>query len=321
MTSTCTSVRSAGNARAGFPCSTRDEESRSAGSTGGSSPVRRPARRTPSVTALLRDEPSDVPVITVAARRADRAGLPLLLILALGQPSRRVSHARGRQDSQTPAAAAAARVHKILQLTGVTVRTSLAILHASVYPVHQRKYAAEVAARTAARLHGDLVSGASVGLEPDHPFLTPAGAALLEQRLERCRTELAALVTGGHGGGALEITTRIWEELRGLEAVLRSSEILTDRGTLPWVELGSHVRVETPDGEESVRIVHPIEAVLDAERISSLSPLAQALLGRRAGDTVEVAAPRGHYPARILAVGAGESTARRRGRALDPVSR
>ncbi|UOX99952.1 GreA/GreB family elongation factor [Blastococcus sp. PRF04-17] len=248
--------------------------------------------------------------------------MPLLVVVAPGQGTQHGRLQGGRQKSEAPpVAAATARVHTTLQQAGVTVRTSLAILHASVNPVHQRKHAADVAVRTAARLQADLVSEKSVGLELDHPLLTPGGALLLEKRLERCRTELADLITGGHGSKALEITTLIWDELRGLEAVLLSARILAHRGSLPWVELGSRVRVETPEGELTVLIVHPIEAVLDAERISSLSPLAQALLGRCAGEMAEVAAPCGHYRVRILAVGAGEPTARGRGRTLDPVRR
>jgi hypothetical protein len=52
---------------------------------------------------------------------------------------------------------------------------------------------------------------------------------------------------------------------------------------------------------ERFRLVHPLEAFLDDERISAESPLARALLGRAIGETVSVEAPAGRYRVRILA--------------------
>lgn len=68
------------------------------------------------------------------------------------------------------------------------------------------------------------------------------------------------------------------------------------------VELGDEVTVEF-DADETERflLVHPVEAPLDQLRISVESPLAQALLGRRVGEQVEVQAPGGRYRCRILA--------------------
>ena len=68
------------------------------------------------------------------------------------------------------------------------------------------------------------------------------------------------------------------------------------------VELGDEVTVEF-DADETERflLVHPVEAPLDQLRISVESPLAQALLGRRVGEQVEVEAPAGRYHCRILA--------------------
>ena len=70
------------------------------------------------------------------------------------------------------------------------------------------------------------------------------------------------------------------------------------------VELGDEVTVEF-DADETERflLVHPVEAPLDQLRISVESPLAQAVLGRRVGEQVEVEAPAGRYRCRILATG------------------
>ena len=68
------------------------------------------------------------------------------------------------------------------------------------------------------------------------------------------------------------------------------------------VELGDEVTVAFAAGEtERFLLVDPVEAPLDQLRISVESPLAQALLGRRVGEQVEVRAPAGRYRCRILA--------------------
>jgi transcription elongation factor GreA len=68
------------------------------------------------------------------------------------------------------------------------------------------------------------------------------------------------------------------------------------------VELGDEVTVEFTAGEtERFLLTDPVEAPLDQLRISVESPLAQALLGRRVGEQVEVQAPAGPYRCRILA--------------------
>jgi transcription elongation factor GreA len=67
------------------------------------------------------------------------------------------------------------------------------------------------------------------------------------------------------------------------------------------VELGDEVMVEFAAGDtERFLLVDPVEAPLDQLRISVESPLAQALLGRRVGEQVEVQAPAGRYRCRIL---------------------
>lgn len=72
----------------------------------------------------------------------------------------------------------------------------------------------------------------------------------------------------------------------------------------PVISLGSRVAVTDGDGDRLVvRIVDPVEAYLDEERISNTSPLARALLGRTVGDECVVAAPAGTWTATVLAVG------------------
>ncbi len=96
-------------------------------------------------------------------------------------------------------------------------------------------------------------------------------------------------------------TARRLAELEGLLA--EAVEVDHGPDPVPAVRLGSVVLVEAADGEVvRVRPVHPAEAHLDCERISADSPLARALLHRRAGETVTVSAPAGSYSCRILDV-------------------
>jgi transcription elongation factor GreA len=63
------------------------------------------------------------------------------------------------------------------------------------------------------------------------------------------------------------------------------------------VGLGSEVTVENLDTGETVRYVLVIPEIADGKRnfVSVASPVGQALLNRKAGDTVTVAIPKGTY--------------------------
>jgi transcription elongation factor GreA len=93
-------------------------------------------------------------------------------------------------------------------------------------------------------------------------------------------------------------------ELSYLCAVLKSStpaELLPDDPDR--VELGELVTIRLTDGvAESFRIVHHAEAAVHDRHVSADAPLGRALLGRRIGDHVDVAAPNGTYTCCIEAV-------------------
>jgi transcription elongation factor GreA len=68
------------------------------------------------------------------------------------------------------------------------------------------------------------------------------------------------------------------------------------------VRVGSLVEVRDGQFEESWRIVDAAESDPRRGRISEESPMARALLGRRAGDEVRVQGPEGRRPVTILRV-------------------
>ncbi len=83
--------------------------------------------------------------------------------------------------------------------------------------------------------------------------------------------------------------------IRDLEDSLRRSQIIEDEGPSDVVRVGSTVTVseEGYDDEETYSIVGAHEADPGNGRISNESPIGQALLGARSGDTVRALTPAG----------------------------
>jgi transcription elongation GreA/GreB family factor len=125
--------------------------------------------------------------------------------------------------------------------------------------------------------------------------LTKEGKRELEARVGRLdrevlpalREQLWAPDRDGQIDSALELAL---DERRRLGLALATSRVAEELADDPEVvEVGDWVQVQAEDGgRETFRIVDPIEAPLDAARISYESPLAQVLLGRRQGDEVEL---------------------------------
>jgi transcription elongation factor GreA len=83
--------------------------------------------------------------------------------------------------------------------------------------------------------------------------------------------------------------------IRSLRGRLDGAEIVEDAGR-DEVGIGSVVDVRDESGEE---MTVEVSAVGGAGTVSPTSPLGAALLGRRAGEVVEVQAPRGAWKATI----------------------
>jgi transcription elongation factor GreA len=127
--------------------------------------------------------------------------------------------------------------------------------------------------------------------------LTPEGKQWLLARAAWLASE------PGNAGWDNEGQARGVAELSQLNAIL--SQAITTEELPPEepgvVELGDEVTVAfAADETERFLLVDPVEAPLDQLRISVESPLAQALLGHRVGEEVEVKAPGGRYRCRLL---------------------
>ena len=144
---------------------------------------------------------------------------------------------------------------------------------------------------------------------------------MTEGELKRLREELNELESGGRAGIAARIkTAREWGDLKEngeyhaakeaqahLETrILRLREqvraaVVVDGATGDDVRHGSRVEV-TDLGKgttQSFKIVSPNEANPKEGLISSTSPVAQALMGKSAGDEVELTIPAGVRKLRI----------------------
>jgi transcription elongation factor GreB len=112
-------------------------------------------------------------------------------------------------------------------------------------------------------------------------YVTPRWMGLLREQL--------AAATGAH---------RAELEQRIAAAVPAPTPVDRDE-----IRFGAHVTLQTGDGQErTVRIVGIDEADPAAGTIAFVAPLARALLGHRAGDTVTVRSPGGTDEITVTAV-------------------
>lgn len=86
-------------------------------------------------------------------------------------------------------------------------------------------------------------------------------------------------------------------------------------------DLGSRVHVRDSEGEDAYTLVTSAEADPTRGLISDRSPVGRALLGRRAGDEVEVTTPGGVRRLTVLGIAAGGVARDVPGQEADPCPR
>ena len=152
-------------------------------------------------------------------------------------------------------------------------------------------------------------------------YLSAAEKQKLDTRLEELRKQKVAVqdrITAAAGLGDLsenaeyhfakEENRKIERELVDLEKKLKSV-VVADASDVPedMVYLGSTVRIrDTDDGDEMlVRLVGEAgapETESDVQDVSATSPMGDALMKARVGDTVTVKAPRGSMEFEVLEI-------------------
>lgn len=94
------------------------------------------------------------------------------------------------------------------------------------------------------------------------------------------------------------IEDRIFE----IQETLKNAEVVEDHHNNHEVSLGSHVKVTANGEEKDYHIVGEYEADPTTNKLSTTSPIGKALLGKKAGDTVEIEVPAGKTEYKILEI-------------------
>jgi transcription elongation factor GreB len=131
-------------------------------------------------------------------------------------------------------------------------------------------------------------------------YITREGAERLDRRLK----DLIAKKQLAEANGSNEPDLRKLESnIRSLQQTLNAVVIAQPPPDSDKVAFGANVRIRQENGEEEIyRIVGVEEADPESGSISWLSPLARALLSRKAGDKVQFRTPAGIQDFTILAI-------------------
>jgi transcription elongation factor GreA len=149
--------------------------------------------------------------------------------------------------------------------------------------------------------------------------MTAAGYAALEaeikqlKTIERPRIIKAIAEARAHGDLSENAEYHAAKEAQGMnearvsdleDKISRADIIDVSKLSGDTVKFGAVVRIvdEDTDDELAYQIVGDFEADVKGGKIAINSPIARALIGKRAGDVVEVSTPRGHKSYEILQV-------------------
>lgn len=134
-------------------------------------------------------------------------------------------------------------------------------------------------------------------------YVTRRGLAQLHAELTALRAEQPAVEGGFEDAGSRRKQAALSEHRTALEARIASAEVvappLEPDGT---VRFGALVTVTTGDRRRQYTIVGVDEADAARGRISFVSPLAQALLGREVGDAFPFRTPRGEEDLEVVSI-------------------
>jgi transcription elongation factor GreB len=139
-------------------------------------------------------------------------------------------------------------------------------------------------------------------------YVTPEGHAALREELARLRAAAEPGRAGAEAEVALasERTARAEDLARRIalvEGTLAALTVLAPTGPEGVASFGAWVVLEDEDGRRATwRLVGPDEADPRRGLLSVHAPLGRALLGRAAGDEVEVARPDGARTYALVAV-------------------
>ena len=149
--------------------------------------------------------------------------------------------------------------------------------------------------------------------------ITPQGLQELRDELERLegegRREMAARILAARELGDLKENAEyhiakddqahLETKIKRLTERLRAAVVVEAPASADVVSFGATVHVvdEETGKPASYTLVGPTEADLKSGKLSSESPMAQALMGKRAGDEFQLQTPRGSRRMRVDRIG------------------
>jgi len=148
--------------------------------------------------------------------------------------------------------------------------------------------------------------------------MTRAGYAALDDELKTLRSvERPAVIRAiaearEHGDlsenaeyhAARERQSFVEGRIRELEGALARAEVIDPATLSGAIKFGATVTLvnEETDEEKTYQIVGEMEADIEHGKLNIRSPIARALIGKEAGDSVEVSTPGGQHSYEIVAV-------------------
>lgn len=126
------------------------------------------------------------------------------------------------------------------------------------------------------------------GLKREYEELIKVLRPAITRRIQRAR-DFGDLSENSEYDAAKEEQTLIEGRISQLEKVLQKAQIIKPPKEADFVVIGSTVVIEMNDELHRFAIVGSMEADPSTNKISNESPVGKALLGLKAGETIEVA--------------------------------
>jgi len=142
-------------------------------------------------------------------------------------------------------------------------------------------------------------------------ILRTTGRREMSERLREARSHGGDIAENPDLADALEDQSLLEQRIARLAMELGVARVVDDRPSDGIAGFGTRVRLrhEESGGTLEYELVGSLEAEPARRRISVDSPVGRSLIGRRAGDTVEVRAPRGLIRFTVLALSSGAESA------------
>ncbi len=140
-------------------------------------------------------------------------------------------------------------------------------------------------------------------LKDEYTRLTTAGRIDIARKIETAR-ELGDLSENGDYHAAKEEQGKMEGRIAHLSSILENAEIVDEASGGDTVQAGSIVSILYAGDDESEKyLIGSIEErIEDVEVISPTSPLGEALIGAKMGDTVTYKAPGGTLEVKVVSI-------------------